>query len=192
MNTHYTDLMNLMDKDLREIMKSRTFRGVLVGIVAVVIALCIFQAGVFVGETKASFSYKLGDNYYRAFEGRGASGTPEVSEGFMGSHLGDDVPGAFGAAGKVVEVNLPNIVIASSDNVEKTITVSDDTTVRHLQDTLAPQDIAVGDYVIVIGEPDDTQGEIEAKLIRILPPPPPVSSVSTSTSAMMMASSTQN
>ena len=157
--------MKFMDGDIRDMMKSRTFRGVLLGIVIAVIALFIFQVGVFVGETKASFSYGLGDNYYRTFEGRGTgSGTP-ATNGRQG-----DMPGAFGATGRVVEVNLPNIVVASSDNVEKTITIGSDTTIRHFQDTVTPADIAVDDYVVVIGEPD-SNSDIDAKLIRIVPPP---------------------
>ena len=170
--------MKFMDGDIREITKSRTFRGILLGIVIAVIVIIIFQIGVFVGETKAEFSYGLGDNYYRVFEGRGVgSGTPP-----LGGH-GDEslMPGAFGATGKVVGIDLPNIVIASTDNVEKTVTISDDTTIRHYQDTVTGADIDVDDYVVVIGEPEPN-GIIDAKLIRIVPPPPGDGTTTESTS----------
>ena len=170
--------MKFMDGDIREISKSRTFRGILLGIVIAVIALLIFQVGVFVGETKATFSYGLGDNYYRAFEGRGVgSDTPPT-----GGHLDGTMPGAFGATGKVVAVDLPNIVIASSDDVEKTVTVATDTIVRQYQNTVTSNDITVDEYVVVIGEPEQ-DGDIDAKLIRIVPPPPTDGSASGTTTS---------
>jgi len=119
------------------------------------VALIIFQAGMVTGEHRASFSYRMGDAYARAFE------KPESRrETFIGAH---------GAAGKIVSIHLPTFVIEAPDNTERVITIGPDTEVRRFRDVATSTDLNVDDFVVVIGEPDDA--EIAAKLIRILPPP---------------------
>ncbi len=85
-----------------------------------------------------------------------------------GNHMMTD---AHGSAGKVIAITLPTITIEDKDNTEKTVVVSDQTVIRKFRNTLTSQDIAVGDYIVAIGEPN-TQSQIAATLIRILPPMP--------------------
>ena len=147
--------------DIVKISESKKFRIIIAIIGGLVVALLIFQAGVYVGFRKASFSSGLGDNYYRAFA---------PHEGMMGPGLGDGVPGGHGVVGKIVKIDLPTFIIESSDNIEKQVLVTDDTLVRHFKDSISSNDLKVGDFVVVIGSPDDN-AQVEAKLIRLLPPP---------------------
>jgi hypothetical protein len=148
--------------DLNNLHQSRTVRLVLIGITIALAVIIVFEAGVFVGFRKASFSYRLGDNYYRAFRG----GRPMMMSGFDG----DNIPGGHGASGKIIKIALPDIVIADDDNVEKTIVIGSSTVIKRFDQTVSPQDIRVDDFVVALGSPD-TNSQIQAKFIRLLPPP---------------------
>lgn len=128
-----------------------------------IIALVIFQAGVFVGYRKAAFAFKFGDNYYRAFGERGPRPFQVPVEGkFMDVH---------GAAGKIIDVSLPTFVVEGPDSIEKVIRIGADTGIRRFRDVATSSDLAAGDFVVVLGEPNEN-AEVNAKLIRIVPPPP--------------------
>ena len=148
--------------------KSNKVHKIVICIIGVILLLVAFELGVIVGFHKAGFSGHLGDNFYRAFGGGASS-----SRGMMM----DDIPSGHGAAGKIVRVDLPTFVVAGPDNVEKVVILkqtggSDDQTIfRHFRDNASTSDIVVGNYVLVFGSPNE-QGQIEAKLVRILPPPP--------------------
>jgi hypothetical protein len=148
--------------DIKEYIKSQSFRGIIIGIVIAVIMLLIFQAGVFVGYRKASFAYRFGDNYYQVFDKRAPSP--------FGFPLHDKFRASHGAAGEVMSISLPNLVVVGPDSVEKTVLISDDTLVRKLDGEVKPEDIKTGDFLVVIGTPEENS-QIRAKLIRILPPP---------------------
>lgn len=154
-----------MKKLLQTKLQSPTFRKMLYSIGGAIIVLAIFQAGMFVGERKAAFSYRFGDNYYRNFgehhSRRGAFGVSD-REGFAEAH---------GAMGKILSITPPTLMIEGRDNVEKVILLNDKTTIRHFRDEATLADLKVDDFIVVIGSPNDAS-EIEAKLIRILPPPP--------------------
>ncbi len=150
---------------IKNIWQSKFFRGATSSLLVLIILLCVFQAGRFVGFHQASFSYRLGDNYYRAFEGGPLSG------GMMRGNPFGDLPGGHGAAGKIIKVSLPTIVISTPDNLEKTILINDKTLVRHFRGNASSSLLKVGDMVVIIGEPNQDSA-IEAKLIRLLPPPP--------------------
>lgn len=152
--------------NIKEYIQSQSFRGILIGIFIAIVAFIIFQSGVAVGERKASFAHRFGDNFERNFKDpRGG--------GFMqrGMPLGAEMPGGHGAVGKIVSINLPLIVVAGPDNLEKTVVVSDTTEIREFRDTLKSDQLSVGDFIIVLGTPNG-EGQVDAKLIRLAPPPP--------------------
>lgn len=124
--------------------------------------LIIFQAGMFVGYRRAAFSFSWGDNYYRTFEAR-----PDM----MGLVGGRDFPNSHGAIGKIIKIDLPALMIEDQGGIEKNILINSDTVIRRFRDTLKPADLKIDDSVTVIGSPND-KGQIEAKIIRMLPPPP--------------------
>lgn len=147
--------------------------GIIKLLIILIVVIAIFQAGMFVGYYKANFYRNTGINYYKQFNGKhGFNCDPFRKDvgGFVGFMQDANITGGHGAVGKIVSINLPNIVIASPDNIEKTINISNDTLIRQFKDTIASKDLKVGEYVVVLG--GDDNGVVNAKLIRLLPPPP--------------------
>jgi|GEM_PF-150390 len=147
-------------KTLSEI---KWFKWVLFGVGALVVLLLAFRAGIEVGTRKASFSYRWGENYHRNFGG--------PREGFMGGMMGNDFVDGHGVFGKIIKIELPLLTINDQRGAEKVVLLKDDTVIRRFRDTIQPGDMKVDESVVVIGSPNDA-GQIEAKLIRIMPPPP--------------------
>ncbi len=150
--------------DIDSFLEKKSVLSAVIAIGAMVVLLAAFQAGVFVGIHKAAFSYRMGDNYYRAF------GNPHT--GMMGGNVffEEELPNAYGAAGKILSVTLPTFTI-DDRGVEKIILIENETQMRHFRDVATSSDLKPGDFAVVVGEPNE-KSEIEAKLIRILPPPP--------------------
>jgi hypothetical protein len=152
----------MLDMDIKTYIKSPWFKGVITGLCLAVIMLLIFQAGVMVGFRKAMFMSRFGDMYYRGFEGQPGK--------FIGMFEGDGIA-SHGAVGKIISVNLPTFVIEGPEQLERIVRVESDTEIRRFRDTASSSDLVSGEFVVVIGEPND-DAEITAKLIRIMPPPP--------------------
>lgn len=141
----------------KEFIQSRFFRIVPIIIAAIVLLLAGFSLGQRVGFRKAAFAYQNGNNFYHTF---GPGTSHGVSAGFSDAH---------GVVGKVVSIALPVITIEDRDNTEKAVIVNDQTVIRYLRNTITANDIAVGSYMVALGEPN-AQSQIAATLIRILPP----------------------
>jgi hypothetical protein len=150
--------------DFRDIHKSKTVRGVLIGLGVAVLVLVIFQAGMVAGYHKAKFGARFGDNFERNFvRNRGG----DFSKRFPAQGM----PGGHGAVGEIVSITLPHIVVAGPDNLEKTVLVGTSTLVREFRDEITADKLKVGNFVVVLGNPND-EGQVDAKLIRIMPTPP--------------------
>lgn len=149
---------------IKNLWQSGVSKGIIFTLVGLIIVLCCFQAGRFVGFRQAGFSYRMGDNYYRAFEGRSRG---QEMKGLPFS----DLPGGHGAVGKIIKVNLPNLVISTPDNLEKTILIKEDTLIRRFRNNASSSDLKAGEMVVVVGVPNQNS-IIEAKMVRLLPPPP--------------------
>jgi hypothetical protein len=147
--------------------QTKTFSKLLWGVGIVIVAGLIFQAGIFVGYYKASFSYQLGDEYHSVFGGRSRIPVLPGEFGFVQQGFS----GAYGASGDILKIDLPNIVIEGQNAVEETIVVSTSTIFRSMRDTIKASDLKADDFVVVIGSPNN-KGQIEAKLVRVNPPPP--------------------
>lgn len=146
--------------DIKNLLQTKTFRGIVIGLLIAALAILIFQAGVFVGYRKAAFSFRFGDNFYRNFGNRG----PRPDLGFPPAEL----PGGHGAVGKIIKITGSEIVVADRENIEKTLIIDQDTLVRKLRNNATTTDLKVGDMVVAIGAPSD-DGRIAAKLIRLIP-----------------------
>ncbi len=153
-------------------------KKILYGIGIVVCVLIVFQAGMFVGFRKAEFSFRGGDNYYRAFEGGNRN------KGMMGGFF-DRKPfsNAHGAMGEIISIQGNSIIIEGVDGIEKEILVMNDTVVKKLRDTIVLSEVSVGEIIVVVGAPNDN-GQVVARLIRILPPPPDFIGQGTSTESV--------
>lgn len=136
-----------------------SLKKIIAGLVGILVAVVVFQAGVFVGFHKASFDRSWNNHYLENFGPRHKSPLGAMPEQFTGGH---------GTIGKIVSVSLSTIVVADRSNVEKIITVSNETKIRRFQDEVGFENLIPGTLVVVLGSPNN-QGQIDAKLIRIFP-----------------------
>jgi|SRR3989338_5265048 len=157
------DLKNI-HVDLKDIHKSKTVRGIIIGLGVAILVLGIFKLGMVAGYHKARFSARFGDNFSRNFvDPRG--------EGFFKDFSDRKGPlGGHGAVGEIVSIALPLIIVSGPDNIEKIIVVSVDTEVHEFRNEITADNLKVGNFIVVLGNPNDN-GQVEAKLIRIVPPP---------------------
>jgi hypothetical protein len=146
----------------KEIFQSKKFKMTLLGIAGFIAALLIFQAGIFVGYRKADFSYNWERNYPRVF------GTPPNS--FLNEFGDRGFTNGHGTVGQIMKIDGNNIIIKGSDNVEKTVIVSDSTSIQSGRQSLKINALKVNDFIVAIGSPNNS-GQIDAKFIRVMPPP---------------------
>lgn len=152
-----------MKIDFRNLIQSKTFKYTLWGIGGLLVILVSFKAGEFMGVRKASFSYQWGEGYYRSVMGRGRS--------MLGRGLDEkDFLAGHGIAGPIIKISSSTLTIQDRDGIEKIILLGNETVVRQYHNTISSGDLSVGEVVAVIGSPNTT-GQIDAKLIRVLPSP---------------------
>jgi hypothetical protein len=153
--------------NIKEFFQSKTFRGILYGVGIVVVILLVFQAGVFVGYHKASFSYRSGEKLYRMFD------EGQDRRSFMGMSRGafPDTPNTHGTIGKIIKLDLPTLVVEDKDKTEKIIIIKDDTTIRRFREEIKSSDLKMDDFIVVVGTPN-ADGQVEARLVRVMPTPP--------------------
>ena len=144
--------------------KSKTFRGILYGIGIFAVLLVVFNAGMFVGFKRAQFSLEWGANYERNFAGPNGGG-------MMGDFQGDKFVKGHGVIGQIIKIDLPQILIKGINEQEKSVIVGSSTQIRQFQGQITSGDLKIDQTAVVVGTPNKN-GEIEAKLIRILPEPP--------------------
>jgi len=159
--------MNEIKSKIKNVFKSKTFRVVICTLGILAIASLIFHAGQIAGFRKASFGRDWGNNYAMNF------GSPHMGPKMMGEKLGDlgNLPNAGGAIGKIIKVELPTIVVLDEkDNTEKVVLIDDKTQIRKVRENITKDDLKIDEYIVVMGAPNSS-GQIEARLIRILPAP---------------------
>ncbi len=148
---------------VKPFLQSKLVAGVLAGIGISLALLLVFGAGLAVGERKATFSYRMGERYYRgAFGGHSRMMTGLGRDGFLEAH---------GAAGRIISVQLPTLVIEGPDAVEKVVLVNEGTAIRRWRETVPASELKVDEFAVVIGAPND-EAQVVAKLIRLMPAPP--------------------
>ncbi len=155
---------NLMEK-IKQFVQSRVFRWAMGGVGVLIVFLLVFKAGEFVGFRKAGFSYRWGENYYRGMVGPREGVMPRGFEprDFMMGH---------GTFGSVISVSSSSLVIKGNDGAERVVLITQKTEIRRFRDTIVPDDLKLNDRVTIIGAPNDA-GQIEARLIRVMPPQGP-------------------
>ena len=143
--------------------KSKHFKNTAIGLGIVAGILVVFHAGSEYGYHKAEFILQSADNNYPSIrQGMTKRG------GVMG-FVSDDTASSHGVIGKIVSVALPTIIVEGKDNTEKTVRIDDDTLIRKGRDEIDQSVLVAGDMIMVVGTPN-SNAEIGAKLIRILPP----------------------
>ncbi|MEW6408056.1 MAG: hypothetical protein AB1465_05190 [Patescibacteria group bacterium] len=152
--------------DYNKLFNSKIFKLIIGEILLLIFILFIFAVGVFIGTKKARFSYQWGENYHRNFAG--------PQNGFFGDIKGrfgeKDFIEAHGAIGQIVKIDGQMIILKGRDNIEKSILVNDKTTINRFREEIKLDDLKTDDLIVVIGDPNNA-GQIEAKLIRVMPSP---------------------
>ena len=144
--------------------RSKLFAGIVAGVCIMLVVMCIFEVGVMVGYHEATFSSRWGQNYERNFGNMG------MMQGLPDGHL----PSPDGTLGKIISISndasSTTLVVNNSQKPEEKILINSDTLVRDHEKTISASSLTVGSYVVILGIPND-QGEIEAKLVRVVPAP---------------------
>ncbi len=149
-----------MPTDIKKLIGTKIVKTSLIIFGGLIVAMAIFWFGMFVGFHKAGFSYQWGENYGNLFEGTEHRLSRELrGGGFIDAHS---------AVGSVIKVDTSTLIIKGDDNVEKNISINSNTVIRRGQNTVSSADIKADDRVVVLGVPSST-GQIEAKLIRLMP-----------------------
>ena len=150
--------------DFARFFQSKTFKVATWVVAGLIALLLVFRLGVAVGFRKAAFSYRWGENYHRNFGGpRGGFGKDFFNERmFIESH---------GVFGTIVGIDGNTIVVKGRDDVEKIGQASEDTVITRFREKIIVADLKADDPIVVIGDPNDA-GQIEAKLIRVIPASP--------------------
>jgi hypothetical protein len=167
--------------DINKFLQSEKYSRLIKTLGILLAVLVIFSAGLFVGYHKAEFSYRWSDNYYRDFGGPLSPFAPFGPAGI--SDDADNIPTPHGAFGTIIGVNLPTFAVKGPDEAEKVVVIGPHTIIRSMRNLGTTTDIHTGQSVIIIGEPD-SQGQINASFVRIVPAPPAGSPSTTSVPMM--------
>ncbi|MFA6919417.1 MAG: hypothetical protein WC244_04930 [Patescibacteria group bacterium] len=155
--------------DTNKFFQSKSFMAVILTIATIIVLLLVFMAGMYVGFKKAGFSYQWGENYHRNF-----AGPQQGFGGGLGGELGGkDFIDAHGTFGQIIQIDGSTLVVKDINNIEKIILVNDKTAINRFRDNIKIGDLKVDEKIVAIGDPN-TSGQIEAKLIRILPDQSPL------------------
>lgn len=150
-------------ENLNKFVESNNFKKIIFALLVIFVLIFVFELGVVSGFKKATFRHNWGDNYENNF-GPKRDLPPFVKDNIK------DMPNANGAIGKIIKIDLPNIVVLDKDKTEKVIVVNDKTNILERKDKINKDFLTLDKYIIVIGEPNEL-GQIEAKLIRVIPSP---------------------
>jgi len=154
---------NNFSEKIKKIVKSENFKISVYVLAGILVLLFVFQAGMFVGFKKASFSFGMGENYFREMNGR-------QNDPMMGLQRGD-FGNAHGAIGQIVGLNLPNIVVEDRDGANKTVNISSSTSLKGVKGNIKAEDLKLNDHIVVFGS-SNNDSVVDARLIRMMPPPP--------------------
>lgn len=174
--------------DYNKLFQSKMFKGIILCTAALITLLFVFKIGMFLGYQRANFSYRWSENYHRNFAGPRDGFFREFQREFNGK----DFVESHGIIGQIIKIDIStdstsspqvssggqaaSFIIKGRDNAEKVVVINDDTAIMRFYDKITIGDLKNNDYVVIVGEPNSS-GQIEAKLVRImpasLPPPPP-------------------
>ncbi|MGA2418333.1 MAG: hypothetical protein ABSF55_03790 [Candidatus Staskawiczbacteria bacterium] len=153
---------------MKDILQSKLFRGIILGIAGLIILAFVFGLGVFIGMKRADFSFQWAEEYHQNFGG--------PQGGIFGNFMGTDreFANANGSFGQIIKIDPATETLTikdASNNVEKNILVSDKTTIVYQRKNIKLSDLKLNDSVVVIGDPNSS-GQIQAELIRVMPQKP--------------------
>jgi hypothetical protein len=144
---------------------TKNTKWVLWGAFALIVAMLIFHAGVVVGSHQPTRGRMQ-------IDGRGGPGS---MGGFVNGFMPRQgfVESGHGAVGTVATVTLPTFTLTNREGVEQKM-YAGSTTVVTGGSVNNPSALQKGQFIIVVGDPNDTDdaGYLDARIIHILPSPP--------------------
>ncbi len=146
---------------LKEILKPNHLNRLLIVLAAAVVLVFVFAVGILIGHEKTRFSQRWGENYYRNIMGPSGRSMMNFGRPEFNAHSG---------FGQIIKIEGQSIVVKGPDNLEKIIAVDDKTAIQKFNQSLKLSDLKVDEYIVVIGRPNNW-GQVEAKLIRVMPAP---------------------
>jgi hypothetical protein len=138
----------------------RTILWILGGVIILVVG---FGLGITVGYDRAGFASGFDQNYYRNFYGAAPGG----SVGLVSPPMS---VATHGVVGTVIDLGTSTISVENQQGNEQSVAVSSGTDIRNGNGNIMIGDVAVGDQIAVIGEPN-SDGQVDARFIRILRTP---------------------
>lgn len=127
--------------------------GILVGAVLTVLIILVFVAGLHIGSRRAG-ALPFWERRY---------GFPQ--HGFVGGKFGHGTNGVIDSLGN------NSLVVKERSGALITVLVDDKTTLRRDGSSIKFADLKGAEQVIVIGEPQKTEGAILAKVVRVFSSP---------------------
>ncbi len=79
-------------------------------------------------------------------------------------------PNTHGAVGKIIKIELPNIIVQDKGDIEKVVLMKADTKIQKGRESITTNDLQIDNFIVIIGTPND-DGIVEAKLVRVMPAP---------------------
>jgi hypothetical protein len=155
-------------KKLNEILDVQLLNKVLKVVLIILAIFIIFTGGVMAGFHKANYGRNWSEHYRDNFGMGGPRGGGDLFN--KGIPMMGYFPNAHGAIGKIIKIELPSIIVSDKENIEKVILIKDTTEIQKMREELKNTDLKLDDFIVVIGSPNE-QGQIEAKLIRVMPDP---------------------
>ncbi|MBI5465141.1 hypothetical protein HY946_00850 [Candidatus Gottesmanbacteria bacterium] len=129
--------------------KQTVLLGISIGIGLAVVLLFVFFTGFYIGSKKAGvFPF-----WERRFV------TPS---GFVPSRFG------HGVAGTIDSIGENTIIVKERSGALKTVLVDEETVLRKNGSSINFSDLKKDEQVIIIGEPQEKEGAIKAKVIRVI------------------------
>lgn len=132
------------------------------GLIIALVLFFMFNLGIGVGREMERFTCNWTASYHKNFGG--------PQNGFLDAWKNQplDMINSRGIFGIIIQINGDSLVVQSQDNKEIVVTITSDTVVTKLRDQVGKETLKVNDILVVLGSPN-TDGQITAKLIRILP-----------------------
>jgi hypothetical protein len=158
--------------DTNKLINSKGLKWLIIVVAEIALLTCVFRAGMAVGFSKANFNYRWGENYHRLFGGP-ESGWMMQGFGYGGRGGGGMMGGPGGyfspshnVVGTVIKVTTSTIIVKGADNVEQSLLVTPQTTIRSGREMIRLEDIKENDQIVGLGSPSTT-GQVEIKFLRV-------------------------
>jgi hypothetical protein len=65
------------------------------------------------------------------------------------------LPNSHGAIGKIIKTEIPYIIVQDDSQIEKIISLKEDTKILRGNRGISPAELSVNNFVVVIGNPDE-------------------------------------